>query len=182
MVGLVKAIVDLNVENTVTKEGRPKPLALLDISFLNSVTLANLESILDFTDLNELLIWDNPSLPQEEVAKVAKGRIAKLTTRARFLEPLERRDSQHALEPRCPAPYPARSAHGSDTNADPTGCVDEPLDREHRRYEAASGQARGQRATGPAGHAEPRRPQRREPGYYVAPHAPRGSCRKRKSQ
>lgn len=70
----------------------PKPLALvLDISFLPAVGPAHVKRVLDLTHLEELIIWDNPNLPLDEVTKVAEGRIAKTTTRARFLEPLERR-------------------------------------------------------------------------------------------
>ena len=89
VVELVMAVVALNVKRTKS-EASPKPLAVLDISFIASVTSAHVARILDFTDIDELLAWDNPDLRLEEVAQVAKGRITKTTARTLFLEPLER--------------------------------------------------------------------------------------------
>ncbi|KAI0431720.1 hypothetical protein F5Y09DRAFT_354693 [Xylaria sp. FL1042] len=94
VVDIVKGVVSLNAKHTKVDEAHPKPLALLNISFINSVTPDHLASILDLTDLDELLIWHNPCLPLDEVATLAKGRIAKTTTRARFMEPLERQAMQ----------------------------------------------------------------------------------------
>ena len=70
--------------------GRNMPLELLDISFNVSVTPDYINCILNMTHLKELFIWDNPRLPFEEVAKVAKSRIAKVIIRASFLAPLEK--------------------------------------------------------------------------------------------
>ncbi|KAJ9133177.1 hypothetical protein NKR23_g10910 [Pleurostoma richardsiae] len=87
VVELVKAIV---ARNATMVRGEEKPLELLDLSFNASVTRDHIRRILDVTNLKELLIWNNASLPLEEVAKVAGGRIAKVTTRAGFLAPLEK--------------------------------------------------------------------------------------------
>ncbi|KAH8755339.1 hypothetical protein F5883DRAFT_570966 [Diaporthe sp. PMI_573] len=89
VVELVEAVAARNANLII---GEDVPLKLLDLSFIDSVTPHHIERILDTTDIKikELLIWDNAGLPLEEVAKVAGGRIGKVTTRAGFLAALEK--------------------------------------------------------------------------------------------
>lgn len=81
----MKAVVARNA----TQEARQKPLIMLNVSFNHSITLNHIVQILDVTGLEELLIWRNPALPVREVTKLAGSRIAKTTSCARFIEPLE---------------------------------------------------------------------------------------------
>lgn len=87
VVELVEAVV---ARNAGMLREEKKPLELLDLSFNASITPDDIACILNVTDLKELLIWDNPGLPLEKVAKVVGGRVAKVTTRAGFLAPLEK--------------------------------------------------------------------------------------------
>ncbi|KAI1749879.1 hypothetical protein F4782DRAFT_511210 [Xylaria castorea] len=85
VVELVKGVDDRNKNNFMGRS-----LERLDLSYIASVTPDHVARILDVTRLKELTIWDNPGLPLEEVATVADGRIAKVTSRAGFLAPLEK--------------------------------------------------------------------------------------------
>ncbi|OQV09673.1 hypothetical protein CLAIMM_13767 [Cladophialophora immunda] len=90
----------------------PKDLRVLDISFNRLLGKDDIVAIVAETTLDELIIWHNPGLSREDVAQASKGRIAKVTTRAGFLTPLEtfaeqdnRPDrSQKSLHPYKPAP------------------------------------------------------------------------------
>ncbi|KAH8750294.1 hypothetical protein F5883DRAFT_224846 [Diaporthe sp. PMI_573] len=91
VVELVRAVVDGNRAFQTKKRKRDEneplaPLELLDVSFNHGVTPEHMASVLKMTRLDEFRFWDNPGL-----AGVAwDGRIAKLTSRERFLEPLQR--------------------------------------------------------------------------------------------
>lgn len=58
------------------------PLKLINLSFHDSVTPDHVERILEATEvkIKELIIWHIASLPLEEAAKVASGRVDKVTT------------------------------------------------------------------------------------------------------
>ncbi|KAJ9137725.1 hypothetical protein NKR23_g8964 [Pleurostoma richardsiae] len=87
VVELVKSVC---AHNLAIKKRATKTLKMLNISFNKSLTPDHLASILREMTIYELIIWDNPGLPLEEVASIANGRISKLTSRAGFLAPLER--------------------------------------------------------------------------------------------
>ncbi|KAI0398709.1 hypothetical protein F4802DRAFT_170980 [Xylaria palmicola] len=122
VVELVRAVVNGNQSFLAkTRKGKKgdkrelAPLKLLDISFNHGVMPDHVARILDITRLGELRFWDNPGL----ASAVSDGRIAKLTSRERFQEPLQklvarqatqrrRRDTAH-IQPAPPmAPTPAR--------------------------------------------------------------------------
>lgn len=106
VVDLVRGVVNHN--KTVNRRA-PPDLKILDISFNPFVTLDHLVHIVELTAIDELIVWNNPGLSREDVAKVANGRIAKVTTRADFLKPFEmqaRSDSntERSLVPFDPPP------------------------------------------------------------------------------
>ncbi|KUI64508.1 hypothetical protein VM1G_00676 [Cytospora mali] len=96
------------VEAIVAQNAQQKPLAVLDISFHPSVLPEHLSRILDRTDIGELIIWDNPKLPLDKVAMVARGRVRKVTTRDLFIAPFERwtRGVSSGRYPICTQPTP----------------------------------------------------------------------------
>ncbi|KAK2594392.1 hypothetical protein QQS21_007898 [Conoideocrella luteorostrata] len=87
---VVELIATVVTRNGKRPGGETKSMELLDLSFNVHVTPDDVARILDVTDVHELVMWDNPGLPLEAVADVAEGRIAKVTSRAGFLAPLER--------------------------------------------------------------------------------------------
>lgn len=87
---VVELLRDVLARERTWRSRIPSHLSLvLDLSFIPSVGPAHIKSVLELTPLEELIIWDNPGLPLEEVSKVAEGHIAKTTTRACFLEDVE---------------------------------------------------------------------------------------------
>ncbi|KAI0865183.1 hypothetical protein F4860DRAFT_462591 [Xylaria cubensis] len=87
VVELVKGAV---AHNEAVYKTAAKDLEVLDVSFNPMLTPDDIARIVEVTALDELIIWNNPGLSQESVAKIANGRIAKVTTRAGFLAPLKR--------------------------------------------------------------------------------------------
>ncbi|KAL2281238.1 hypothetical protein FJTKL_11683 [Diaporthe vaccinii] len=90
VVQLVRTVIDENRTFLAKKrkkrdegESAAASLRLLDVSFNHNVTADHMARILDLTRLDKLCIWDNPAL-----AAVSDGRIAQLTSRERFLDPL----------------------------------------------------------------------------------------------
>ncbi|KAI1737862.1 hypothetical protein F4680DRAFT_200731 [Xylaria scruposa] len=123
VVELVRAVIDGNRSFLTEKRKRDAKeplqlLELLDISFNRGVTLEHVASVLDITRLDrldELRFWDNPGL----AGAVSDERIAKLTSRERFLEPLG-----------SVAPHPAPAAHGANAGANSPAGVDDAQDNE----------------------------------------------------
>ncbi|KAI0552147.1 hypothetical protein F4679DRAFT_592650 [Xylaria curta] len=87
VVELVKGAV---AHNEAVYKTAAKDLKVLDVSFNPMLTPDDIARIVEVTALDELIIWNNPGLSQKSVAEIANGRIAKVTTRAGFLAPLER--------------------------------------------------------------------------------------------
>ncbi|KAI1120291.1 hypothetical protein F5Y10DRAFT_290025 [Nemania abortiva] len=87
---VVQVVEGVVAYNRTRRIGQAMLLDVLDISFNESVTPDHLLRILEITVLHELIIWHNPNLPLDAVRRVAEGRIGKVTSRDRFLEPLRR--------------------------------------------------------------------------------------------
>ncbi|KAI0399008.1 hypothetical protein F4802DRAFT_591235, partial [Xylaria palmicola] len=87
---VVKLVESAVAHNKAVYKKAAGDLKILDISFNPLLTLDDIARIVKITGLDELIIWKNPGISQDDVVRVANGRIAKVTTRDGFLAPLKK--------------------------------------------------------------------------------------------